>query len=185
MDADHFSNHHDTTPEDLLKKLMNTYGDDVLRLAYVYVKDLELAKDMAQDVFLKCFKHLGEFREESSYKTWLLKITVNHCKDYLRSGYNKYIRVGQAVGELLKSNRRTPEEALLQKVERDTLTHLVLNLPQKYSEVTVLFYYQELSIEEIALLLEKNPNTIKTRLRTARDKLRKSYSHYERSDQRG
>lgn len=71
--------------EEKLKWLMKTYGNDVIRIAYTYVKQKQLAEDVAQDVFLKCYEKMDSFRNESSYKTWLISITVNKCKDVLKS----------------------------------------------------------------------------------------------------
>jgi RNA polymerase sigma-70 factor, ECF subfamily len=173
------------TPEEFLHEIMKTYGDDVLRLAYVYVKDMELAKDMSQDVFVKCFEKYHEFRHESSYKTWVLRIAANHCKDYLRSGYYKYIRVQKFASKLIKSKDKTPEEAFLLQSQMDEITECVLRLPRKYREVIILFYFQDLSIKEIGSLLEKNENTIKTRLRTARNLFGKLYKTNEGSDEYG
>ena len=71
--------------EEKLKWLMNAYGNDVIRIAYTYLKQKQMAEDVAQEVFIKCFEKMDSFRNESSYKTWLIRITVNHCKDVLKS----------------------------------------------------------------------------------------------------
>lgn len=70
--------------EERLEWLMNEYGENVARLAFTYTKQKQLAEDIAQEVFIKCYEHLDNFRNESSYKTWLYHITVNLCKDKLR-----------------------------------------------------------------------------------------------------
>ncbi|WP_317987114.1 sigma factor [Sutcliffiella rhizosphaerae] len=69
----------------LLEKVMLEFGDQHARLAYSYVKDKETAKYIVQNVFVKCYTKLNEFRHESSLKTWLYRITINECKDYLKS----------------------------------------------------------------------------------------------------
>lgn len=173
------------TPEQFLVEMMKMYGDDVIRLAYVYVKDIELAKDISQDVFVKCYEKYHEFRHESSYKTWILRITANHCKDYLRSGHYKYIKVQKFAASLIKSKDKTPEEAYLLKSQSDDITECVLRLPRKYREVIILFYFQDLSIKEMSSLLGKNENTIKTRLRTARNLFGKLYQSKEGSEKYG
>nr|WP_326569837.1 sigma-70 family RNA polymerase sigma factor [Bacillus niameyensis] len=71
--------------EDKLKWLMQAYGNDVIRVAFTYLKQKSLAEDVAQDVFIKCYEKMDTFRNESSYKTWVMKITVNRCKDVLKS----------------------------------------------------------------------------------------------------
>ena len=74
-----------------LESLMRTYGNDVLRMAYSYVKDYDTAEDIFQEVFIKVNANLAAFRGESSIKTWLLRITVNACKDYLKSAYSRRV----------------------------------------------------------------------------------------------
>lgn len=173
------------TRKELLNEIMKKYGDDVIRLAYVYVKDIETAKDIAQDVFIKCYENVHKFRHESSYKTWILKITSNCSKDYLRSGHYKYIRIHQFVTQLIRGNFKSPEEEVILNTEKDDLTQCVLKLQNKYREVIILYYYQELTIKEISYLIGKSENTIKTRLLTARSLLAKQYKKEERGEEYG
>ena len=70
---------------ELLRELIDDYAERIKRLAYTYVKNWAVADDITQDVFISCFKNIVHFRGDSSYKTWLFKITVNRCKDYLKS----------------------------------------------------------------------------------------------------
>ncbi|MBH0171537.1 sigma-70 family RNA polymerase sigma factor [Fictibacillus sp. 18YEL24] len=71
--------------DELLIWLMDEYGKRLVRLAFMYVKNEQLAEDIVQDVFEKCYKNLDRFQKKSSYKTWLYQITVNSCKDKLKS----------------------------------------------------------------------------------------------------
>jgi RNA polymerase sigma factor (sigma-70 family) len=71
--------------EDQIVWLMEEYGDMVIRLAFTYVKQKQLAEDISQEVFISCYKNLTTFQNKSSYKTWIYRITVNKCKDLLRS----------------------------------------------------------------------------------------------------
>ncbi|WP_257988185.1 sigma-70 family RNA polymerase sigma factor [Bacillus sp. V33-4] len=77
--------HDSLSREDRLVWLMEEYGKSVVRLAYTYVRQKQLAEDIAQEVFIKCYKNLNMFRNESSYKTWIYRITVNKCKDVMKS----------------------------------------------------------------------------------------------------
>ncbi|WP_077212461.1 sigma-70 family RNA polymerase sigma factor [Bacillus dakarensis] len=158
--------------EEKLKWLMETYGNDVIRIAYTYLKQKELAEDAAQDVFIKCYKNLDTFRNESSYKTWLIKITVNRCKDVLKSWSYKNL----FITEIFKSKTATPslESQYFRGEENELISKQVLELPVKLREVIILFYYQDYSIEEISDLLNINPNTVKTRLHRGRLKLKES-----------
>ena len=75
-----------------IEALMREYGNDVLRTAYSYVNDRAAAEDCFQEVFIKAYKNLSGFRGESSVKTWLIRITINVCKDYLKSAYQRHLQ---------------------------------------------------------------------------------------------
>ncbi|GGB45759.1 sigma-70 family RNA polymerase sigma factor [Fictibacillus barbaricus] len=159
--------------EEWLIHIMDLYQDKVIRLAYTYVKDRKLAEDLAQEVFVKCYVHKDNFRNESSVKTWVYAITVNLCKDYLRSGWKKYIHVIDRFGKSRQSSVLTPELSIVQKSEHEALAEQVLKLPLKYREVILLYYYKELTVSEISQILNKKEPTIRTILQRGRDMLRR------------
>ena len=68
-----------------LERLMNTYGDYIARMCYIYLKNKTLAEDATQEVFINAYKWIDTFRQESSEKTWLTSIAINVCKGYLNS----------------------------------------------------------------------------------------------------
>ena len=74
--------------EDLIDEIMNKYGQEVLQLVYSYVNNKEVAEDVTQDIFVKCYKSLHTYKE-FELKTWLWRIAINHCKDYLKVGITK------------------------------------------------------------------------------------------------
>lgn len=151
---------------------MVSYGNDIIRVAYSYLKQKHLAEDVTQDVFIKCYEKMDTFRNESSYKTWLIRITVNRCKDIFKSLSYKNLLVADFFS--FKQNHSSYEDQLFTNDEDHFLSQQVMNLPVKYREVIILFYYQELSIEEIADLIKSNPSTIKTRLQRGRLRLKEA-----------
>ncbi|WP_407652072.1 sigma-70 family RNA polymerase sigma factor [Aquibacillus koreensis] len=151
---------------------MDEYGQMVVRIAFTYMKEQQAAEDIAQDVFIKCFQKMDTFRNESSYKTWIYKITVNRCKDMLRS--KSVINIFKATKFMGSTEKYSPSseiEVVLRERER-WIAERILALPIKLRECIVLFYYEELRIEEIAELLNINQNTVKSRLYRARQKLK-------------
>jgi RNA polymerase sigma factor (sigma-70 family) len=78
--------------EEIIEEIMVTYGTELTMLAYSYVKDVNTAKNIVQNVFIKCYYNLLKYKGESSLKTWLYRITINQCKDYLRSAYFRKIK---------------------------------------------------------------------------------------------
>ncbi|HCM12115.1 MAG TPA: hypothetical protein DHW85_02920, partial [Lachnospiraceae bacterium] len=74
-----------------IENLIRQYGNDVLRTAYMYVKDSHTAEDIFQEVFIKVNQKLSTFEGNSSIKTWIIRITINTCKDYLKSAWNRRV----------------------------------------------------------------------------------------------
>lgn len=157
----------------LLEKLIAEHGTELKRLAFLYVKDHSLAEDIIQEVFIACYHNLNNFREESSYKTWLTKITINKCKDTFKKWSFRNLLYKDNLETKLHEHL-TPENKLMAKVEDHLLAEQIIALPIKFREVIILFYYEEFTLEEISSLLNININTVKTRLYRAKTKLRDS-----------
>nr|WP_239587458.1 sigma-70 family RNA polymerase sigma factor [Bacillus pakistanensis] len=148
--------------------MMRNYGQEVLQLVYSYVKNQGIAEDLTQDIFVKCYKSLHTFKKNSKLKTWLWRIAINHCKDYLKSWYNNKVIVSESDLTYTLNKDKSIEDTVIQKEEDEQLTSAVMNLPVDYREVIYLFYFEEMSIKEIANVTEENSNTVKTRLRRAK-----------------
>ena len=76
---------HSKQREDILRELIDLYAESIKMLAFTYVQNWSTAEDITQDVFIKCYEKMEDFRGDSTYKTWLYKITRNKCIDYLKS----------------------------------------------------------------------------------------------------
>ncbi|GAM14484.1 sigma-70 family RNA polymerase sigma factor [Mesobacillus selenatarsenatis] len=161
--------------EELLEVLIENYAERVNRLAYTYVKSWQAAEDITQEVFVSCYKNLDSFRCDSSYKTWIFKITVNKCKDYLKSKWYKSFVPFDFRWTIIPGTIASPEEEVIEKNTHHTLSENVMSLPKKYREVIILYYYEDLNISEISKLTNINLETVKTRLRRAKALLRKKY----------
>lgn len=159
--------------EDLIDEIMNKYGQEVLQLVYSYVNNKEVAEDLTQDIFVKCYKSLHTYKGNSNLKTWLWRIAINHCKDYLKSWYNKKVIVTEDDFTYMESQKESVEQIVIQNAEDSRLASAVMSLPIKYREVIYLFYYEELSIKEVATVIEVKENMIKTRLKKAKELLKK------------
>jgi RNA polymerase sigma-70 factor, ECF subfamily len=161
--------------EECLIYLMNQYGVEMKRLAYTYMKDWGKAEDITQDVFITCYEKLHTFEGNASIKTWLYRITINKCKDALRrKNLLDYITL-QDFTVLFKKTEESIEQRLSEKDDRMELSEKVMSLPLKYREPIILFYYAELKLDEIGKLTGLNVQTVKTRLRRAKEKLKQMY----------
>ena len=154
-----------------LEQFIKTHGEELLRLAYTYVKNNEAAEDIVQDVLLKAFEQHDQFRGEASYRTYLYRMTINRSTDYLRSWSYKNTILTEKIQKLFKGTKSAEQEVLVLSENR-ALGEAVLNLPVKYREVIILYYYKELKIDEIADMLSCSDNTVKTRLKRGREKLK-------------
>ncbi|KPB06204.1 RNA polymerase factor sigma C [Bacillus sp. CHD6a] len=157
---------------------MLEYGDQLARLAYAYVKEEEIAKDLVQNTFIKCYTKISDFRHESTIKTWLYRITINECKDYLKSWAYKKSRMIEIYYGNERSAMSTEEEAL-KKWEMGRVKSSIFTLPTKYREIIFLYYYEELKMEEIAELLGLPISTVKSRITRGRDRLKQEVERRE------
>lgn len=155
----------------ILEKVMIEYGNELVRLAFSYVKDTEIAKDMVQNTFIKCYKNLDSFRYDAQIKTWLYRITINECKDYLKSWNYKMVQVKSFINETARSILPSVEKTVIDKYNNENMKDTISTLPKEYREVVYLFYYDSLKTEEIAKVLDIPVNTVKTRLRRAKQRL--------------
>ena len=129
----------------------------------IHLKNHADTEDIFQSVFLKYVTGTTEFESEEHEKAWFIRVTINACKDLLRSFFRSRI---VSLDDLLEQPDQVPED------HREVL-EAVLALPDKYRDVVYLHYYEGYTAPEIGTILHKNPNTVYTLLTRARDELRK------------
>lgn len=177
MESDYLK-HLDAVDGSGLEQLMDRYGDDVWKYAFVLTRDREQAKDIAQEVFIKAHLHIGSFRGQSSIRTWLLAIARNLCMNHLTSAYFRKIWLKETV----RPDRTEPsaEAAYMGKQSAEELWRVVLGLSKKLREALVLDLEHELSVQEAAQLLNLPEGTVKSRLHRARKEVEKRLKGWER-----
>ena len=153
-----------------LQQIMREHGEYLMRLSYVYVKSWAVAEDIVQDVFIK-FYQTKSYEERASLKTYLAKMTIHKSCDYLRSVKGR-LRILQNAWKITPISDDSAETRTLNKLKNHELASAVFDLPIKYREVIVLFYYEEMTSQAIGQLLSISENTVKTRLKRARDLLK-------------
>ncbi|WGG44539.1 sigma-70 family RNA polymerase sigma factor [Rossellomorea sp. DA94] len=171
---------HSESRDAWLERIMDEYGERLTKLAYNYVKDWGMAEDIVQDVFITCFRHFEKIDEILSFKAWIYCLVINRSKDVLKSSAFKRVVMNSSLYSIFTSKEPLPDMRLVKRSEEEILSRSVLDLPVKYREVIILYYYEECSIEEIKGLLGLNGNTIKTRLNRGRTKLKSSLERWER-----
>jgi len=136
-------------------------------MIYYTILDEEDAKDLTQEVFYKIWKGLDSFRNESSLKTWIFRITQNHLKNYLKSKKIKKILSLEFLFEEKNRDFESKDYYLSERIES-----LLSRLPEDYRRVLVLFYIDGFNIKEISEILGTKEGTIKSKLHRAREKLK-------------
>ena len=152
---------------DAMYDLMDAYSPYLLQISYMYVKDWTAAEDIVQEIFIHYFKTHVQFKGQASIKTYLTKMTIHKSTDYLRSWASRKRTLAKLFGQ---QQQITYE--LDAQIEQSELMKQVLQLPLKYRESILLFYYEEMTTLEISELLSLSENTVKTRLRRAKELLK-------------
>ncbi len=141
------------------EEVIRQYYKMVYRLAFAQTGRREDAEEITQEVFLRFLHKAPEFTSEEHRKAWLLRVTVNCCNSVLRSFWRRQ------VGELTEDVPFEEKEDLL-------LYRELQKLPEKYRQVIHLFYYEEMSVAQIAGILHAKESTIRTQLTRARAMLK-------------
>ena len=145
-----------------VNRAIEQYADMVRRLCLIHLKNQADAEDIFQTVFLKYALSTVEFQDGEHEKAWLIRVTINACRDLLKSFFHSHT---VPLDELTEQAAEMPED------HREVL-EAVLALPQKYREVIYLYFYEGYTAPEIGRILGKNPNTVYTLLARAKEELR-------------
>lgn len=147
--------------------LVEQYGTQLVGLCSRLLRDHDLAQDAVQETLLKAYLKRGSFRgeNEKSEKAWLMQIAVNVCRDQMRTSWFRFTDSKSALDALNQAAVEASEEAVLLRV-------MIGSLPRKYSEVIWMYYYQDMTVCEIAAVIERSTAVVYRRLRKARQMLR-------------
>lgn len=163
-----------SNPIEAIEDIMDTYGDDVKKFVFTYMNNEADADDVTQEVFVTVYLKIGTFKGDSSLKSWIYSIAANKCKDYIRRHrlrpQNLFQRLSQH--ELKKTQSNDIAEDYIRSTIQEGLFEKIMELPVKYREVIILYYYKGLSINEISFVLKEKESTLQSRLLRARKKLR-------------
>ena len=144
------------------EQTVNKYAQTVTSVCIMRLKNYSDAEDCFQNTFIKLYANSPEFSDETHLKAWLIRVAINECKDHIfRSCRNLPLDRAEAL-------------TFSQEDERDASWALMRTAP-KYREVLYLYYCERYKVDEIAQILGKKPNTVKSLLKRGREQLRKNY----------
>jgi len=153
------SGHKDTA----LQKIVEAYGKTVYNVALFTLNDELAAEDITQDVFIKIYKGLGQFRGHSSISSWLYRITKNACFDLLKKKKADPLD-NEQVGRIADNDRQNPEGDFFERDKHNAVRAAVSKLGEQQRMAVSLYYFQQLSYEEIAEIMGQPLNTVKSYL---------------------
>lgn len=150
-----------------MKKLLNDndeeiityYGDMVYRIAFSKTGTKHDAEDIFQEVFMRYLRNKPEFNDEEHRKAWFIRVTVNCSRNFFTNLFRR-------------KTRNLTEDLIFNDKEMQDLNTELHKIPQKYREVIYLFYYEEMSINEISSALNRKNSTVRTQLTRARSMLK-------------
>ncbi|NCB33418.1 MAG: sigma-70 family RNA polymerase sigma factor [Erysipelotrichia bacterium] len=140
------------------------YGDMVRRICMVHLKNVSDTQDIFQGVFLKYVLYEGIFESPEHEKAWLIRVSVNACRDHLKDFFRTHT---VSIDEVI-------EQAGQKQEDYRHVYEAVLSLPDKYKDVIYLHYIEEYSCVEVAEILHRNVNTVYTLLARGKEMLKKS-----------
>lgn len=159
--------------------LYDRHATVVLRTALAITQDRSAAQDIVQDAFLMLFKSIAVVDPERPLRPWLYRVTINLCYSFHRRRTWSPISVDQLVNVLI-SPKPSPERAAVKRESQDAVVAAMRKLTQEQRMVVVLFYLNEISVSEIAVMLDCPVGTVKSRLYYSRRKLRNILQSEER-----
>ena len=149
-----------------LEQIFRDYYQLIYRVAFSQVKNHADAEDITQEVFLKIIRHDMRYQSMEHERAWIVRVTVNLCRDLLKS---KWHRTSVSMEDVSEAQRGSCEN--FTEIQ-DDMMWAVLQRPEKYRNCLYLFYYEDYSIKEIAQSLEMPENTVKTNLKRGRQALK-------------
>ena len=127
------------------------------------------ASEVTQDVYVKVYNKLGMFCFRSSFKTWVYRIAVNTALNYIKKNKKKYVQLSSAAADFIV--HKDYRQAQSQQYKTEIIDELLSKLTPDFRTVIVLREVDDLSYEEISKILRLNINTVKTRIKRARESL--------------
>ena len=163
-------------------ELVNRHHSKIYGLAYRMLGNPEDAADATQETFLEAYKSVKTFQFQSQFGTWLYRIGINTCQQYIRKSQandrklTAYTREAEIRGAA--SENDSPERVAIQTEQNEVVQEAISQLPPKQREVVTLYYMQHLKYREIAEILKCSEGTVASRLNQALKNLKRKLSKY-------
>jgi len=163
--------------KDLFRLLVRRHERSVYGMGMGFFRNAEDARDFAQEVFLKVFRNLSAFEGRSRFSTWLYKIAYNTALNEVNRR-KEYRSLAEGNDEIEASGDSSPEQTLLRKAAKEAVLASLKELPERYRICIDMFFFYELSYQEIEVITGFPVNTIKSHVFRAKKLLRDRLEDY-------
>ena len=154
--------------------LVMRYEQYVFTIAMRFVNNREVAEELAQDVFVKAYRYLADFKGNSKFSTWLYTIVNTTCLSHIRKKKDETLLLEEEKMIALSDSSygEKPFDRMEQKSQKQMLENAMKHLPEQDAEIITLFYLAEQSVDEIGVIVGLTTSNVKVRLFRARQKLK-------------
>lgn len=163
-------------------ELVNRHHTKIYGLAFRMLGNSEDAEDATQETFLEAYKSIKSFRFQSQFGTWLYKVGLNTCNQYIRKSKTRHRMLDAYTDETaargMNEDHEIPEQVAIKTEQREVIQAAIDRLPPKQREVVTLFYMQQLKYKEIAEILDCSLGTVASRLNKAIQNLKTKLDKY-------
>ncbi len=154
-------------------ELMSSYRDSLLVFILKYARSEEDAEDIIQESLQKVFRNIKLYNSQYSFSTWVYNIAKNTSMDYMRKNTrNPILQLNENTEQAILEEKNSPESELINKQNLKRIERIINDLKTPYREVAELRFINDLSYEEISVMLNIPINTVKTQLKRAREVLK-------------
>ncbi|MCD6064552.1 MAG: polymerase subunit sigma-24 [Flavipsychrobacter sp.] len=168
----------------LYEKIIRKYNPRLYRIGMAMVKRDDELEDLMQNAYIKAYENLGQFQSRAGFGTWLTRIFINECLQFLKK--EKKVSVDSINEHSMKnvvSDYRAPDNIALNRELAQALENALLELPEKYRLVFVMREMEDMSVAETVKALDLSESNVKVRLNRAKTMLRDKLNNYYKSDQ--
>jgi RNA polymerase sigma factor (sigma-70 family) len=153
---------------DAFKELFDMYREKVYRVSFIILKDKTASEDVLQEVFIQVYRKIRDLKYIGAFEVWLYRITMNCCRKFInKENKLKIVNVNEnydGYTEMEDDEINSPENIMVQKEFCTEVMKVIYELPEYQRISVVLFYYNEMSIKEIANIMNCSEGTVKSRL---------------------
>lgn len=160
--------------ERAFRELYDNYKSKVFKTAYLMIRDEKIAEDIVKEVFITVYKKAYKLKRTEAFESWLYKITVNNCNEYFRRNSKALVTEEEDMSQLYDRDIYVqPEEMLLTEERNQQLDRIINSLSEKLKTCIILFYYNNMTIRQIADIQACSEGTVKSRLFKAKKAIEK------------